>query len=504
MSSPFNNTANDTDCPAHNVHWPVGDWPAANITVAIVMSAAWLLFMLASLVALFVRRNHQPLRSRSVPLIAATTVGLSCVFVVSSVREALYRDEFPCLVYLAFSVLAPASATTPLIARLLNYKNRVEFQMEFMQTRTENVADADAIARLLHLKYKTRATRAYRICAALFLFSVIVLVVYQSLEPRYFIHSGCAGCEMTTGDSILIVAIFLVLAIQSFIALRRLAKLTNGHHREVHDITAVLKIMCAGAISWIVIFRVDPGNLHRDGVLSWGYVLDAFLFATVVRLVWVPVYNSYTNTDYQGKKVSLESVLGAPMLAECFKDFLKSEFSVENVRFVEEAREWKQAYPGEDADAEVVNAWVDTASDIFDTFVEAGALLEVNLSSSVREQASLVFDARNSKSATQRQPSTLKMLAAGRKNKADAAEQQRAETDRPPLDLSPDVFDDAVAEMVQLLERDSFPRFLASKTYTNLHNDAYHSTVATHDTSLSVTSATFSLMKKRSTVEGLV
>jgi hypothetical protein len=214
----------------------------------------------------------------------------------------------------------------------------------------------------------------------------------------------------------------------------------------------------------MILYRVDPGEYHLKGYITYAYILDTGMLMLIVNQAIVPVYKSFTNLENPGRHMSLARVLRTPALLECLESFLRREFAVENLRFVIETQKWKQYQPGPGSSAEVMNEWRAVAVDIFNTFVHHNALLEVNLKAETKGTLVKLFEGQTHKK-------TRKYRHGLNEAGGDI------DRDHGPKNLKPDTFDEAADEIRHLLELDSFPRFLASAEYkAKVYEDFYGTT----------------------------
>lgn len=125
--------------------------------------------------------------------------------------------------------------------------------------------------------------------------------------------------------------------------------------RDDTHIIRELKLVAAGFAFgmslWFVLHTTDPGNLHVNGVFSWSHVIvlscTCFLLYQVVWLVmksydvdWSRLFmcKPQIGRSFRG---TLEELLSDPEGFRIFEDFLRSEFSVENLRFWAVATQWR-------------------------------------------------------------------------------------------------------------------------------------------------------------------
>lgn len=358
-------------------------------------------------------------------------------------REYIGRDVFPCAVLLPTSILVIPALLCPFIARILQHHARVEWQTKFMEMPLSMRTDLEA-AQLLAYKYRAGARRAYLQTGALLLTFVLVVIVYQQTQERYM-SGECVGCQLTTGDTVLLVSVFVLLAIVSVIGIRRLPKTIGTKtikHAEIVDMENALKALVCWGIIWGFMYLLDPGHLNRDGTFASGYFLVMAMITFTCQLIWYPVYKTYKFARFADMKKTLDDVLADPVLAQSFEGFLMREFAVENYRFLVEVEKWKESKPADDQD---LDAWLRVAVDIYATFVERSSLLEVNLSSATRMRLQLIYGKLSS-------------------NLTLESNTDKSVSGEPP-NVQLNVFDNAVHEIKRLLTNDSLSRYFSSKEY---------------------------------------
>eukprot|EP00004_Rigifila_ramosa_P020352 TRINITY_DN527_c0_g1_i4.p1 TRINITY_DN527_c0_g1~~TRINITY_DN527_c0_g1_i4.p1 ORF type:complete len:261 (-),score=37.81 TRINITY_DN527_c0_g1_i4:35-817(-) len=134
-------------------------------------------------------------------------------------------------------------------------------------------------------------------------------------------------------------------------------------------------------------------------------------------------------------EVTLATVMGDPKMLEDFSRFLKAEFSVENLLFLQAAQGYRAAPSLEDA------------LELIGLYVLENAPLQVNVSDGVRKRL-VEFSKSNGKDRGLRPPGTdIEMVSLTEQHEED-------------------LFAEAEAEITHLLEFDSLRRFLTAKHET--------------------------------------
>ena len=156
----------------------------------------------------------------------------------------------------------------------------------------------------------------------------------------------------------------------------------------------------------------------------------------------VRTYASAFGLHQQVEVKSLEQILQDPEAHHTFKDFLTSEFSVENLMFYEAVQEFQ-----EDFEADIPNENQELAQRIYNDFIAVGSPFQVNLPATVVSPLAQMLRPQLL--------STSPIIA-------QHIQQQRMQQ------IHQNIFDEAVRNILELMKRDSYQRFIRSRYYRKL------------------------------------
>ncbi|XP_061221119.1 regulator of G-protein signaling 1 [Neopsephotus bourkii] len=177
--------------------------------------------------------------------------------------------------------------------------------------------------------------------------------------------------------------------------------------------------------------KLGEGKIHKKKQKAFGADLKNYLKSMVPHIESAVKTSSSRNVMLSAEEViqwsqSLEKLLASQSGQSVFRDFLKSEFSEENIEFWLACEDYKKTKS---------DHLHSKAERIYEEFVQSDAIKQINIDYQMRE-----------------------------------ATAKRAQD---PTHAS---FDEAQKMVYILMERDSYPRFLKSKTYQNLLNQLQTST----------------------------
>ena len=195
-----------------------------------------------------------------------------------------------------------------------------------------------------------------------------------------------------------------------------------------------------------------------------------------------------SSSSQDSKEEQLAAFMASKKAAAFFADFLKSEFSLENLMFTKAATKHKEQFSGiTSLDASKCLASVTT---IFNTYVSHTAALQVNMS------AECFDELRDTIAQCEESFQTATGTGTDPASEADFAyATQQLVT----------VFDAAIKEITSLIANDSFPRFLKSKQFEiyRTQSSAMSSRNNTRESSKSGKSAKESAKSKTSSTVSL-
>lgn len=172
---------------------------------------------------------------------------------------------------------------------------------------------------------------------------------------------------------------------------------------------------------------------HDRGIFSWDWMTVIALYLQFFWLcVYPTLYSLKLSRKVTGAQIDFKSFLTNPKGVKQFGDHLANEWAVENLRFWSQVESFKSSYDRFKSVRESnLVAW-----QTYETFIRPGAVLDVNLPSSVRDQIINIFETKLNEDpefAVGAIPST--------------------------------VFDGAQKEVFDLMERDGFQRFQKTSAF---------------------------------------
>jgi len=241
---------------------------------------------------------------------------------------------------------------------------------------------------------------------------------------------NCVGCVPDLEMLLIMFSYgsFIIVLLQYNVYLNRNAKDPLGLRREIT--LGVLPAIPAGAVG-VLLYLVEPydGHLMDNGLAPAGALV--VLGSGVIFFVMCPlqVYISYR---LRSSPITMSTkdflvILNDTHGLELFRRHCVNEFTVESIKFWMQVRAFKAAHPTLSAERRGK-----LAKSIFNYFIAPSAIFEVNIRSDVREDIRHVFGSE------------------------DAA---------PPPDAPVDVFDRASDEILDLMRRDTFERFIKTTEY---------------------------------------
>lgn len=265
----------------------------------------------------------------------------------------------------------------------------------------------------------------------------LIFTVYKLADSDSGYGLSCTGCLPNAADLAFLVLVMVATLAAAVVMVRRVRHEPDPLEilSEMRAISVVLFLSIA-----CMLFRVvDFGDLQATGKLS--YALPLALLLLVVHGILVPlqVYRALkrgksssdrtcsVTVDEKKHDHTLNYILEeSPSGREFFRDFCITEHSVENYYCWEAIERFKTEYPA----LEATQARV-LALNLHQTFITAGAILQVNLSANVRVELDKVIISRN---------------------KASAA-------------VPRDLFDKAQVDVIRLMRDDTFFRYTQSDIY---------------------------------------
>ncbi|GBG26523.1 Regulator of G-protein signaling 12 [Hondaea fermentalgiana] len=269
----------------------------------------------------------------------------------------------------------------------------------------------------------------------LLLMAIIPGILASAAASLPYGFKGCTGCVL--GNYLFLPvwvqsAVVLVLGTGMLWRIRR-APDPLGIRREL------TLVWTLGLLLFLVsvLGLIDPGSLRTEGTFDYHYFGVFIIYAIQIVQCVVPVAYTYNRKSLEHFKsgYTFDQALNRPDFKQVFSQYLASEFSMENMLFLDAVQRYKNSFRNAAEDAARETAV--RAVELYNTFLKDNSMLEVNVSSeqkrSVREQLQPFLGAIDS-----------------------------ADVELPP---EMDIFDVCEEEIKKLLMTDSFPRFLRSPLF---------------------------------------
>lgn len=431
----MNSNETDNVCPDSPDIWPVGNWPQVNQTLSLLNFLLHACVSISSVGYMVLNRNESVYRSRNVVLMAISAVGIGLTVSYLSLREVIGRENWPCDATLWFAYLAIGMWMGPYTVQLLQLKNRLEWQ-DKLADMPMRLPKETSIADLVASKFKASHARAYIAMAAYMSVMIGITLGLAFSSPQSF--AGCIGCYTEDRDFLVFSAVTFLVIFSIFIAFVHVPKRAVGQpqHPLVHQIRILFRNYLPLYLIYFLLVFLDFGDLHLKGIFSYTNLLSLVLTVLVFYTTAYPGLRA--KRQARVSSTGLITVLRDPVLLELFEKHLKSEFSLENLRFYFEATALKRAFPtGKAVTQDARDEWRQRAFDVYNRFIATGALLPVNLSARVRHKIEQRLDISHAP-------------AVGGMHKPEDSRSCWVESD---------IYDNAVNEVFRLMESDSYSRF---------------------------------------------
>ena len=125
------------------------------------------------------------------------------------------------------------------------------------------------------------------------------------------------------------------------------------------------------------------------------------------------------------KILTLDEIFADDTLSQAFDTYLQTEFGIESLLFINDVRAWKKVYFDVPAKANRARA-----KKIYATYIAPGSVLEINVAEGLKREVAVAVQSR--------------------------------------VDVAPELFDNAVTELSQLLNGGAVLRFARSRAYADL------------------------------------
>ena len=224
---------------------------------------------------------------------------------------------------------------------------------------------------------------------------VPLVAILAAVEP----YHHCVGCVYFLEP---LLTFIITLSVYVLFATRMLYVAWKLKFPDERRIFRELMWICYGVatpnlVTWIL-FCVDPGNFEFNRVFMWEWISAFFLLPFWWASVGEQMLSVYRydhryffsrsvqhtelETQTNGSLVQmLESDLTSESLKKDFEQFLVRQYAVENLHFVDDVMTFKRFF------FEKNDGWrKQKAKLLLETYVQVGSVMEVNISSSQRDE----------------------------------------------------------------------------------------------------------------------
>jgi len=344
-----------------------------------------------------------------------------------------------------------------LIGRILLFLQNLQYcgrSPTDLSAHVDNENSQGIPARLRQVRFFAQ-TRLYGILIE-FVLTVGIFIVISPLlasDSSPFGGKGCKGCVLAGRNgaygAVLFVLFYFAIAVFLYVL-----KDVPDPFKIVRELRLLLLFPASLGLLSSILISVDPGNVRGDGTFDFavGFVICVYLFAFISLVM--PLQESYrldkiaANREKNRRtgvdRVDLDAALDPSnvVLHTKFYEHLANEFSMESALFLEAVDRFKESIKSGENSFEIFKK----GADIHAAFCEAGAMLEINISS---DQRSRIRDAMKP---------ILQFV--------DSKSRKSVNVTQP--EIPEDIFDEAYDEVKKVLRADNFPRFLESPIFLNV------------------------------------
>jgi len=403
-------------------------------TIALyIIASVGVLHYVITVTLLFLRRDIQPIKARNPTLLIVMATGLLCM---NAVYTLLYLN-LPCKAQLYLPIIAAGFIVAPYVIRIwcliLAFqvtKTKVTlFNSTSNHDYAENAISMNENTNLLDNQSKAAIHMRQKILKYSLLILTCIIIIhilvatYITNHDTFYINN-CTGPQTGFALKVMLVImlIYIIIGLFSLIPMRKVAdafKIAN----ELKVVTLTFVITKSLLLIFFFTGREDIGLLidlpsiqilHFE-IVTWALILSYRENSKKTQFEELSRSNDYSNID---------RILESPKAKEYFKNFCVTEFSVENILFLEAIDNFKKY---ETDDYRLVYSEY-----IFHYFVMENAIYELNVYGQIRQD--IINRIRNKECAV-------------------------------------DMFDDVVKIVKKQIETDSFVRFKRSKLYKQLQRD---------------------------------
>lgn len=308
-----------------------------------------LIFLPIFLISLFIfwrRRHKYPIKARSPFLVVVSDLVLLCYLLLLCLQRIIH-DYYPCIV----NIWAGYVGTVVLFNTYLWRGWTLYFTFHLTQQKLMQLDEADAPYFIRHRHYVSTSF-LMKVMITITILLLLPAAILTATHPTLLTQYG-DGCNKVWGDTLLAIYVAIYVCIFCYLAWHLRGVADNFKIKTELKITGVTGIVAV--IPWFIFNNVFEHTNSTVFPFSTLFLILCIVTAFVTSTIW-PLYTSFvdkdamryetveTNTAYHTLSGLLQSTSGV----EAFMQFLTKEFSVENILFyfdVEQFRTLKKSLP---------------------------------------------------------------------------------------------------------------------------------------------------------------
>lgn len=403
------------------------------------------IFAVASVVGttlLFIRRNHPFIKCRNPPFLILQNVLTLLAASITSLYVGL-RPNFSCYVYYIGSLLAFAGLGWPMAIRCWEYcvnfhisKVRSKFSTQNLDGSSDSSSSPLTRSNVLMPNwgqnswfFRNRWVASPRFMVKVFVVGfwiwLLPVIPYFFLKDQYDYNDKTGGCSVYNGGVYLILLIVIVFVIFA-IFLGNLMRGARDAYRIKNEIVII-------TLTWLVVFIIwtpyTAISFPFQKTLSPSFWILIGFYISFIFFTVFPLFLSYKHDQMDvgeataGFKEFIEKLENLHF-RNAFHDFLALQFCQENILFYEVVMDWRRM---SHSDASRVSS----ARSIHENYILESGLCQINISGPVREKVSIAI------------------------SKADS-------------ELPEDIFDEALAQVLNMMHSNSYYQFKSHRLYQNV------------------------------------
>jgi len=446
--------------------------------VAFMLASAYIFVATALFVYFRFRDPRSTLSKRSLAPLVLTSLGSIFIIMTRSSYDLIGRDQFPCsfsvmLVYLAIPLVA-VNDVVSFQAYVYQLQRRAELK-ELQVDHQAQMMDSDHSLRTwfkqfgeylqvivflvfkdmkkakLPLNISPRRQLSFEFGAwltiSLLLFVTGVVRVYT--EPQFEPANGCTACRLETTDFWILLTSTLASMPQLFV-----------HYYATRALPDPLGVLLMGVLCGLVgavfgcvaigLVVFDPSGIMESQAFDWFIVeqcMYVILFTGRVPLA-LHRYLGSRALVRQAEDIRLSDCIDDAYVASLLEDKLKAELASENFEFFMRAREWKRRYKENDP------AVLNEAQFIVSLFIGPDATFPINISDAcaqfILKMCGRIADAASA-AGSSKAPG-----ASGPGKPLTGGSRRMMSIVREVHSVPPVLFDDAMAQTLQMMEFGAF------------------------------------------------